>query len=65
MYKSIQMKLQSKEHIFLTKYDSGKVVVPFHIKMIYSNSMGPYAATYWKYYFFIDQPTPIWCNLHR
>ena len=45
MYKSIQMKLQSKEHILLTKCDSGKNVMPFHIIMIYSISMGPYAAT--------------------
>ena len=48
MYKSIQMKLKSKEHIFLTKYNSDKDVMPFHLTMIYSNSMGPYAATYWK-----------------
>ena len=27
--------------------------------------MAPYAATYWKYYLIIEQPTPIGCNVHR
>ena len=61
MYKSIQMKLQFKEHIFLTKYVSGKDVRQCFDLI----SMAPYAATYWKYYLIIEQPTPIGCNVHR
>ena len=34
MYKSVQMKVQSKEHISLTKYDSGKDAMPFSMTMI-------------------------------
>ena len=27
--------------------------------------MAPYAATYWKYYLIIEQPTPICFDVHR
>ena len=61
MYKSVQMKLQFKEHISLLNM----LVAKMSWQCFDLISMAPYAATYWKYYLIIEQPTPIVCNVHR
>ena len=56
MYKSVQMKLKSKEHICLTWYVSGKDVMPFSIKMIWFDFNGTLCSHILKVLF--DYITP-------